>query len=216
MKAHILRIHVALVLVASISACDNQSSQSALKKDPNGVAFASGGVNDLSPSTLLEALQQNFRLAMSGVLVPKGPMSIPPRENSAGIECEPAVLHGKSTNLQITLPYRSSQRPAVLAAIAPDGSLRIVYKSYAPDTDVDSIIIPSRTIDWESIKSKRVFRVNVRSFEALVPDADAPSKLFHQAGIYQLGLLDGFPYSIPARNERPFNVIAGCVVHWRP
>jgi hypothetical protein len=216
MKAVISRFHWTLLLAASISACGDRSSQSASQNESNWAAVASNGADDLGSSALLEALQRNFQLAMSGTPTSESRKSISARGNSAGIDCKPAILQGESQSLQITLPLRSAQRPAVLAAIAPDGTLRIIYKSYVPDTDIDSIIIPSKNIDWESAKIKRVFQVVIKKFEALVPGAEAPSPLFRQAGVYQLVLLDGFPYSIPDHGERPFRVIAGCVILWQP
>ena len=139
-----------------------------------------------------------------------------PASNSAGIVCSPASIDTLRPSLQIVLPPRKAERDGVLAAIVPDGSLRIIYIAYGSDVETADIIIPSDAIDWESAKKFNVFDVDGRSFDALVPDAIAPSPLFQPAGVYQLALMDGFPYEIPTRDKKRFRIKAGCVVHWSP
>lgn len=139
-----------------------------------------------------------------------------PAENSAGIACNPARLNMAKPSFRIALPSRPEDRDAVLAAIVPDGSLRIIYIPYGDEVESFDIITPSKALDWPSAQRHNVFDVDVRSFDALVPDANAPSQLFGEGGIYQFALVDGIPYEIPTRDSKSFQVTAGCVVQWSP
>ena len=100
--------------------------------------------------------------------------------------------------------------------MTPDGSLRIIYISYGIDTDPEDLIIPSRAIDWESVRSRNDFAIDVNKFDALRQGKNAPELLFQQAGVYQFALLNGIDRELLAMNGAAFWVIAGCAVQWQP
>lgn len=180
------------------------------------------GSSQESKSALLSKLQANFDLALKGSEARQGApnpatrMVEMPEENSAGISCKPARLTRDEPALQIELPKRARQRPVLLAAIVPDGGLRIIYTGYGKDVESIDIVVPSKTIDWTRAKKQSIFLVKASEFDALVPDAMAPSPLFIEPGVYQLALTNNRPGEIedPARPQ--FQVLAGCVVDWRP
>jgi hypothetical protein len=205
-------------LAAVAVACGKQTPESSTgeAKKLSASPVKANSSQATSSTELLATLQKNFNQAIQGSSKDQVDMVEMPARNSAGIVCGPAVINGKRPSFRIVLPSRLEDRDAVLAAIVPDGSLRIIYIAYGRDVEKVDIIIPSNAIDWESAQKFTTFDVDARSFDALVPDANASSRLFEGAGVYQLALMSGFPNEIPSKGETPFRVTAGCVVHWSP
>lgn len=170
---------------------------------------------DQGETTLRSVLQANFDLASRGGHPRKSRMKNIPRNNSAGLLCSPATLDRNRSAFHIVLPAAPTDRKGILAALAPDGSLRIIYISYGLDTDPEDLIIPSRSIDWERVRTRNQFVVEAREFEALRPGENRPEPLFRQSGIYQFALLNG-DRELLKINRAPFWVVAGCVVRWQP
>jgi hypothetical protein len=166
-------------------------------------------------NSLHSTLQTNFDLATQGMSAGRNSIVAMPRDNSAGLICSPAILDRRSI-FRMILPAHAPDRKGVLAALTPDGSLRIIYESYGIDTDPEDLIIPSRAIDWQSVRSRNDFAIDVNKFDALRPDKVVPELLFQQPGIYQFALLNGSDRGLLAINEAAFWVIAGCVVRYQP
>ena len=165
---------------------------------------------------LLSALYINFDLATREAGPRKSRMTAMPEDNSAGIACNPASLDRHTAALHIVLPANFAARNTALAALTPDGNLRIVYIAYGPDFESIDLLIPSRSIDWERARTRRDFVVEVDKFEALRPNQDAPERLFRQAGIYQFALINATNRENLATNGGIFQIMAGCVVHYQP
>lgn len=171
---------------------------------------------DRSGKDLLSTLHVNFDLATRGADPRKSRMMDLPRDNSAGLVCNPADLDPDTSTFRIVLPAAPADRKGVLAALTPDGSLRIIYISYGIDTDPEDLIIPSRSIDWERVRTRNDFVADAGEFEALHPDKDRPEPLFRQAGVYQFALVNGIDRELLEVNGAAFWVKAGCVVRWQP
>lgn len=164
--------------------------------------------------SLRSALQANFDLATQGKKPgPSGNLTMP-HDNSAGLICSPATLDRRST-FRLVLPVVPVDRKGVLAALTPDGSLLTIYTSYSIDTDPEDLIIPSRSIDWESARVRNDFVVDVKTFDALRESKDASEPLFQQPGIYQFALLNG-DRELLENDGAALWVVAGCVVHYQP
>lgn len=212
---------VAAILIGLMGmtvACDNKSTKSSLVDERKQSSTSVSETSQQQPpsAALLATLQNNFDLAIRGAPKAHSRLAEMPVNRSAGIVCSPARINRNSPFLRIVLPPHNENRDGVLAAIVPDGSLRIIYVAYGSDVETVDIIIPSNAIDWESARKFNTFDVDARSFDALVPGAGEPSPLFQEAGVYQLALMDSFPYEIPTRGEGPYTIRTGCVLHWNP
>lgn len=206
---------IAAALLACPTACSNRAgadSQPSAGIETRRTSSPGNGAAAL----LLADLQQNFDRATRGAGGASTRMVAVPRENSAGIGCSPARLTRTASNFRIALPSRYVDRKGTLAVIVPDGSLRIVYFAYSGEVSTEEIIIPSRTIDWEIARTRNVFNVDARQFDALEPAEVIPEPLFRETGVYQFAVVNAVDRSLLAVNETPFKVIAGCVVQWNP
>ena len=205
-------------LAGLIAGCREQSSQPPSTAQTKEVASLSPSYPPKSsPSSVLRAtLQKNFDLATQGASKADSRIAQMPSENSAGLACTPAQINHGAPIFRLDLPPRSIDRKGALAAISPDGSLHIIYISYGEDTDPEDLIIPSKSLDWESAKERGSFFVDARSFDALVGDAKVSKPLFRKEGIYQFALLNSDARDLLELGKMPFWVIAGCVVEWTP
>jgi hypothetical protein len=195
--------------VASASACgDPETNQ------PSSANTASPSIG--IQSALRATLQKNFDLATKGGPKADSRMAQMPSGNSAGLDCTPARLDRNAHTFQLVLPPRSVDREGTLAAIAPDGSLHIIYISYNGDTDPEDLVIPSKSLDWKLAKERGSFMIDARSFDALLPHKDVSKPLFREEGVYQLALMNSAARDLLASDNSPFWVIAGCVVRWSP
>ena len=170
----------------------------------------------VASAPLLAELQRNFDLATRGASDVQTQMIAVPRQNSAGIECNPARISRAASNFRIVLPNRAAERKGAFAVIVPDGSLRIVYFAYGGDVGTEDIIIPSKIIDWESARTRNIFDVDAKQFDSLRPGKEVPEHLFGNAGIYQFAVVNAVDRSLLAVNKTAFRVVAGCVVEWHP
>ena len=171
---------------------------------------------DVASATLLADLQRNFDWATRGASGAKTSMVALPHDNFSGIGCRPARLSPTASNFRIVLPSRYVDRKGTFAVIVPDGSLRIVYFAYSGEVSTEEIIIPSKTIDWEIARTRNVFDVDARQFDALRPEENVSERLFREAGVYQFAVVNAVDRSLLAVNKTPFKVKAGCVVEWNP
>lgn len=205
-------------LACMIVGCREQSSQSLTAEQTNEVApLNSASTANRRPTSALRAtLQKNFDLATQGASKTDSRMARLPSENSAGLVCTPARINRSAPIFRLDLPPRSADRAGTLAAIAPDGSLHVIYISYGDDTDPEDLIIPSKSLDWDSAKEHGSFSVDARSFDALVGNATNSRPLFREKGIYQFALMNSDARELLEIDKMPFWVIAGCVVEWAP
>ncbi|MBW8754445.1 MAG: hypothetical protein JF595_09880 [Sphingomonadales bacterium] len=166
--------------------------------------------------SLHSVLQANFDVATQGMKPgPSGIVSVPD-DNSAGLICSPATLDRKSS-FHLVLPAEPTARKGVLAALTPDGSLRIIYESYGFDNnDTEDLVVPSKAIDWESVRSRNEFTIDVNKFDAFREDKYVSEPLFQQPGIYQFALLNSTDRLLLDANGAALWVIAGCVVRYQP
>jgi hypothetical protein len=166
--------------------------------------------------SLRSAMFANFERATRGISGPRVAIAEMTGETSAGIGCSPSRVSKFAPVFQITLPKRFADRRTRFVAITPKGNLHIIYLAYGHGVETVDIIIPSRTIDWERARTRNVFRVDARRFDALRLGATKPSLLFREAGVYQFALVNGIDRSLLEVNGTPFRLIAGCLVHWQP
>lgn len=222
-SAVVVLIVVALMLTAIMASADRRPPateqiaaawRAAADRDAAAAARVAEGLNR-SERDLLSTLHVNFDLATRGATPHKSRLVAMPRHNSAGLVCNPAVLDRKST-FRIVLPTRRIDREGVLAALTPEGNLRIIYQSYGSDVESVDLIIPSNAITWQGARSHYEFAIDVAKFDALREGKDVSEPLFQQSGVYQIALLNGTDREWMADGDAPFWVIAGCVVRWQP
>jgi hypothetical protein len=218
------RVSSVLLLLVTAAACGDRANDEkffAGAKQPSANASVIAKPVQHN-AVLLVKLQANFDVATQGDETARGVPKVKsrmiemPSDNSAGIGCRPANLSRNVSKLNIELPRSQSERNGVFAVIVPDGSLRIIYEAYGDDIESIDLIIPSKTIDWESARDRSSFQVDVRKFNALLPVDVKPSPLFHDAGIYQFALMNFIQRDYPPADNTPFKVKAGCVIHWQP
>ena len=217
MVGEALKIWVSCLVVASLAAMSGcrEPSQSGEKRQSATSISIESPINGIG-SALRANLQRNFDSATKGGPKANSRMEKMPSANSAGLICSPARIERNAPTFQLVLPPRSVDREGTLAAIAPDGSLHIIYNSYDDDENSEDLVIPSRSVSWQSARERNSFLVDVRSFDAIAGYDKAPELLFREKGIYQFALMNSDARDLLDENQRPFWVIAGCVVHWEP
>jgi hypothetical protein len=205
-------------LAGLTTGCSEQASQPMSQAPTGEVPSLSPSHSPVrSPTAVLRSiLQRNFDLATRGDSKADIHIVQMPSENSAGLACTPARISPDAPAFRLDLPPRRIDREGSLAAISPDGRLHIIYISYGDDTDPEDLIIPSKSLDWESAKESSTYVVDARSFEALMSDAVVSRPLFREKGIYQFALLNSHARDLLELSHTPFWVIAGCVVEWTP
>ena len=172
--------------------------------------------NRSDANALRDTLQRNFDLATLGAPKEQSRMAKMPYGNLAGLICSPSQLDRNRPTFQIELPPLRQDRDGFLAAIAPDGSLHEIYSGYVDDTDPEDLIIPSIALNWEDAKKNSKFMIDARTFDALAPNQTVSKRLFLDEGIYQFALMNANARGRPDMGDKPFWVIAGCVVSWQP
>lgn len=193
---------------ATLAACGVKST------DQDSTSAQLAASQKQNRQSLRSALQANFDLATRGMKPGPSNTLMIPRDNSAGLVCNPATLDRKST-FRLVLPAVPADRKGVLAVLTPDGSLLTIYTSYSIDTDPEDLIIPSRSIDWELVRVRNDFVVDVKTFDALREDKEASELLFKEPGIYQFALLNG-DRELLENDGAALWVVAGCVVRYQP
>lgn len=166
-------------------------------------------------NALRATLQSNFDLATRSEDPPRSGITAMPRDNGAGLICSPDTL-GPASTFRMVLPAHPRDRRGVLAALPPDGNLRIIYVSYGADTDIEDLNVPYSSIDWQIVQTRNQFSVGVKDFKVIDPNSDGLAYLFREPGIYQFALLNSVNRDLLDAKGAAFWVIAGCVVRYQP
>ncbi len=138
-----------------------------------------------------------------------------PPDNSTGLICSPETL-GRASTFRMVLPAHPMDRRGVLAALLPDGSLRIIYVSFGADTDIEDLNVPYSSIDWQNVRNRNQFSIGVRDFKVIDPNGDGSTYLFREPGIYQFALLNSADRDLLDAKGAAFWVFGGCVVRYQP
>jgi hypothetical protein len=214
-----LRVAILAALVlAPLCACSKPDQDQPAKA---GIKLEAGSPKAVSPpvqpsSALLAVLQTNFERATRWGPASQRRLTRMPESGNAGLVCTPGHLDRNKPIFRLILPQRVEEREGTLAIIVPDGSLRFVYVSDVGDAIQRDLISQSNTIEWDSAKRSDTFSVDTRSFQAMESEEGTPKPVFREAGIYQIALVNSLDGELLAANRTPFQLLAGCVVHWQP